>query len=670
MNLATKLMNSLSYPKKMSLITVLLLIPITVTFLLLIHQLNNIVNESHKEQSGLEYIKTITPLYQQLPQHRGLTNAYLNGSAEFEEKILSKRKEIDQSIQQINIINTEYGEHFDTNQLWDEIKRDWTSLINTATETDPNTIFTAHTELITKLRQLMNAVNHNSGLILDPDLNTTFIIETIVSYIPVLAESIGQTRGLASGIAANESLTTSQRIKLASSFSKVKHEADTTQQAIEHIITHNPQLADVLNKLELDRENALTEFLTVIEKDMLESEKINTEAAFIFSLGTEAIDTNYVVYHYLADALAELLDNRLSMLQLEKNVVIAVILIALSLALYLFIGFYRSIIQVINNIITATKRIAEGDLTVTITSPAKDETADIFIALNSMTQHLNGVVNQLKQNSTELAAASEELSTNTVQSQSNSQEQQSQSEQIATTMNEMSSTIKEIARNAELLAEEVRNANSESKSGQDVISETVKSINSLTEDVGNAARTIEELSQSSEQIGSVLTVIKGVAEQTNLLALNAAIEAARAGDHGRGFAVVADEVRSLANRTQESAEQIQVMVDNLQQKTQEAVAVMEKEKANAAGMVGYTDSATQSILNIVNSMTQIADMSTHVASAAEEQGLVSEEINRNITRVSDLSENNMHSSEEIATASQNLATLATQLNMIAQRFKV
>ena len=670
MSVAINLMNSLSYPKKMTLITSVLLIPILVSFLLLIYHLNKVVNESHYEQKGLEYLKALKPFYQQLPQHRGMTNAYLNGAAEFKEKILSKRQDIQQSIEKIDVIDQQYGSEFQTSSLLNEIKQDWLLLSNDDSGTDSNAIFTAHTQLITKIRRLMNLVNHNSGLIVDPELETTFIIETIVSYIPLLAENIGQTRGLASGIVADNEITTEQRIKLTATLSKVQNEADNTQQAITHIIEHNPKLKESIAKLEQDRENILAQFIHIIQQDILESDSIKANADSIFNLGSQAISANYAMYDYLADALSTLLDERLSNLQFEKNLVITIIVIALVVALYLFIGFYQATVNMISHITQASQRIAMGDLTIQIDSPAKDETTDIFKALNEMTHNLNTIVNQLRLNANELAAASEELSANTLQSKSNSQEQQNQSEQIATAMNEMSSTIREIAQNAELLAEEVRTANNESQSGQAVISETVKSIHSLTEDVGRAAMTIAELSQSSEQIGSVLTVIKGVAEQTNLLALNAAIEAARAGDHGRGFAVVADEVRSLANRTQESAEQIQVMVDNLQQKTKQAVLVMDKEKSNAAGMVQYTESATQSILNIVNSMTQISDMSTHVASAAEEQGLVSEEINRNITRVSDLSEDNLHGSEQISIASQNLASLASQLNTIVQRFKV
>jgi methyl-accepting chemotaxis protein len=181
---------------------------------------------------------------------------------------------------------------------------------------------------------------------------------------------------------------------------------------------------------------------------------------------------------------------------------------------------------------------------------------------------------------------------------------------------------------------------------------------------------VASLETSSKEIGSILNVIKEVAEQTNLLALNAAIEAARAGEHGRGFAVVADEVRSLANRTQQSAEQIQQMVNTLQQNTREATTVMSREKQKAEEVSVHTQEATASIQKIVESMNKIGDMSTQVATAAEEQGAVSEEISRNVTTVADFSNSNMSTTKQVSEASAHLATLAVDLEHIVRLFKV
>jgi methyl-accepting chemotaxis protein len=221
-----------------------------------------------------------------------------------------------------------------------------------------------------------------------------------------------------------------------------------------------------------------------------------------------------------------------------------------------------------------------------------------------------------------------------------------------------------------MLAQEVNNTSSETSNGERIISSTITAINTMAESVGEAANSVRELVQSSDEIASVLTVIKGVTEQTNLLALNAAIEAARAGEHGRGFAVVADEVRQLAHRTQESAEQIENMIVGLQDRTKRAADLMNQETENAHRVSTDTVNATVSIQNIVSSISRISDMSMQVASAAEQQGLVSEEINRNVTKVTDLSVENMTGSEQVSAASGELSRLAEELQGMVSQFRV
>jgi methyl-accepting chemotaxis protein len=237
-------------------------------------------------------------------------------------------------------------------------------------------------------------------------------------------------------------------------------------------------------------------------------------------------------------------------------------------------------------------------------------------------------------------------------------------------MTEMSSTAGEISSNAEQLRHEVEEAMTHSSHGQQVIKTTVLDINKLADSVAHAANAVRELAQSSDEIGSVLTVIKGVAEQTNLLALNAAIEAARAGEQGRGFAVVAEEVRSLATRTQDSAEQIQVMVNSLQEHTQHAAKLMDSETENALRVSQSTVTATDSIDHFVSSFGKISDMSHSVASAAEQQSLVSEEVTRNVTHVSDLSAENAAGAEQISAAAQSLTRLASDLEILVHKFHV
>jgi methyl-accepting chemotaxis protein len=221
-----------------------------------------------------------------------------------------------------------------------------------------------------------------------------------------------------------------------------------------------------------------------------------------------------------------------------------------------------------------------------------------------------------------------------------------------------------------MAASAAREANSEAEGGKEAMNETVKAIDSMATEVTIAAEAINKLEAESESIGSVLNVIRGIADQTNLLALNAAIEAARAGDQGRGFAVVADEVRTLAQRTQESTGEIHDIIENLQSGTRQAAQVMNNGLAAAKQTVATADRTGESLNNIVQSISTITDMNTQIATASEQHTTVAEEIDRNVVKISDISEAAAEGSNKTAGKSQELSQLGDELKAMVAQFKL
>ena len=192
----------------------------------------------------------------------------------------------------------------------------------------------------------------------------------------------------------------------------------------------------------------------------------------------------------------------------------------------------------------------------------------------------------------------------------------------------------------------------------------------MAADVEKASDVIHKLEKDSDQIGTVLEVIKGIAEQTNLLALNAAIEAARAGEQGRGFAVVADEVRSLASRTQESTEEIQQMIERLQKGSREAVSVMETGRTQVLSSVEQASKAGEALENITAAVDQIATMNHQIVDSVSQQGLVTEEINQNINNISQVADESANGTDQLSIASADLANLSNELQVLVNSFKV
>ncbi|WP_429416832.1 methyl-accepting chemotaxis protein [Pseudomonas plecoglossicida] len=250
------------------------------------------------------------------------------------------------------------------------------------------------------------------------------------------------------------------------------------------------------------------------------------------------------------------------------------------------------------------------------------------------------------------------------------QQQQREIEQVATAANEMSATAQDVAHNAAQAAQAARGADQASREGLQLIASTREAIDQLTAGMNTAMDEARTLENRSEQIGSVLEVIRAIAEQTNLLALNAAIEAARAGEAGRGFAVVADEVRSLAQRTQVSVEEIRQVIEGLQQGTQDVVSAMHEGQRQAQASATRMEQALPALQRIGEAVTVISDMNLQIASAAEEQSAVAEEVNRNVAGIRDVTESLSGQADESARISLALNRLANEQQALMEQFRV
>jgi methyl-accepting chemotaxis protein len=353
-----------------------------------------------------------------------------------------------------------------------------------------------------------------------------------------------------------------------------------------------------------------------------------------------------------------------------KELASAILIFAIGFNVLLAFFTIRDLTKNVDEIHRTMSDLADGTLTARTTYQGKDELGEIATGLNSMGERFRQVIQDLSGAASQLASAAEETSSVTRDSNQNIARQQSEVEQVATAMNEMNATVHEVAKNASSAAGAAHNADEQATTGKRVVEKTMDVIENLADEVNTTGNAIRDLAQDSENIGSVLDVIRGIAEQTNLLALNAAIEAARAGEQGRGFAVVADEVRTLAQRTQKSTQEIQEMIERLQKGTANAVSAMEKSQEQAHAGVAQAAEAGTSLDAIKQAVDSISEMNTQIASAAEEQSAVAEEINKNISNISQVSEQTATGSEQTAAASAELAKLAEQLQSMVSQFRV
>jgi methyl-accepting chemotaxis protein len=339
--------------------------------------------------------------------------------------------------------------------------------------------------------------------------------------------------------------------------------------------------------------------------------------------------------------------------------------------IWLIMAISRSIIQPLQKLSDTMHEVEDTkNLSIRVPVNGKDEIAEMAESFNGMTGAFQKLIEDVLTSAQTVSAAAEQLAVVSQQSREGVINQQSSSEQVATAMNEMTATVQEVARYAAQAANASKSSDEETVKGKSVVQKTVAGIKQLAVQSTNNAEAIKNLQLESDNIGTVLTVIQEIAEQTNLLALNAAIEAARAGESGRGFAVVADEVRTLAQRSQQSTEEIKTIIERLQSGANHCVNAMLSGKEQVELTVTQVEEAGQSLDMIAEKVKSILDMNMHIASAAEEQSAVAEDINQNVNKIAQVAEENAESTSQTTDTSQSLAKLANDLQTLVNQFKV
>ncbi len=664
----TLILDRLRFPGKFALIFLFILVPAVIFAISTYLDMQTKTAAIDRQHLGVDYLEKTQPLLKFIPQHRGLSQGFLKGQSELKGKLVELQGKVNAAMLDLEKFDGEFSKTLGISSPMENIFSEWKSIQSKAFNYQPADSFKEHTALITTIIRLQEKIADISRLLKSDHESIYLLTRIAVDVVPNFTENMGQARGRGTGVAAAKKFTPELFTGISSNKSNI--------QVMEGRLAHfwglfTAEKSPYVEQLTPIHKQALTSIRTfreTIDSRLLQPDTITIEPGNYFDIGTKAIGDTFALQSAIYENMAEFLHEKHDEMARKTLLVMLMDILIPLLIAYIFAGLYKSIVSKLDQIHDAAEQLASGDLSAQLNIDSRDELGELSASFNDISTGLKKLTGAISHSTQELSESARSLNDIAGRTNSAVTYQKDQLTQIATAIEEMSATASDIANNAVSSAASAQGANSQVTEGQQTINNSVDSIQTLAGNVEHAAGVIRELAADSESIGSVLDVIKGIAEQTNLLALNAAIEAARAGEQGRGFAVVADEVRNLASKTQDSTQEIEAMIAALQAAAKQATASMEESQEHAQSSVGTVLNAREAFDAIATSFSHISDMTTQIATAAEEQSVTVEEINRNVAASNEAIATASEDAMQTTQASHQVAALANELKEESERF--
>jgi methyl-accepting chemotaxis protein len=695
---AAIIMNRLRYGKKFLLITLLFLSVISLMMYDLVKEIHADRTFASKERLGVQYNQTLFTVLLDFQQHRGIANGLLNGDEAQKKVLADKEAQMVKTIESMDAVDAALGDQLQSAAKWNALKAKWQELQTKTPSLKPAESFEQHSLLIEDTLALITHVGDTSNLILDPDLDSYYLMDLTIQKLPLLSEKIGQTRGQGNGMAARKRVTADEKLQMMIYMNDMKANINGVTKGIATAGAHNEVLKSKLDSLAQDNVKAANLFHETLTTRLVNAAVIDIPPTELFGQGTKALDATNVLYKAVTVNLDQLLEARIQKLTSKLYGVITFNVLVLVLAAYMFVGFYVSVRKTIFALKAASAEMASGNLLVEAELTTRDELREVGDAFNAMTARIRTLIRSNKELAEQVSYSSKELTiiaeqtahtvgeiAESMQQIASGSEQQSRgAEETANAMTEMAIGIGRIAENAGTVAEVSVEASRLADAGSESLGRAVEQMRLIRQTVQESAGKVRTLGSKSEEIGQIISAITDIAARTNLLALNASIEAARAGEQGKGFAVVAGEIRKLAEQTKSSADMITEMIEEVQTTTQEAQHAMIEgvdEVEKGAGAISDTSELFGSILAAVD---RVAQEIQEVSAASQEMAAGSQQVTASIDEmlqiarrttaqtqeISAATEEQTASVEEITASAESLSQAAAKLSSDIEKFKV
>ncbi|MGG2296277.1 methyl-accepting chemotaxis protein [Aeromonas veronii] len=661
-NPAIRLGNQLSFKYKFLLWSCLMLLPLAYSMTNLLGRLQDDNVQANRELAGVVNLAPVPAIEQALLTHRNLVTRHAyEVDPVGDDQVKAAAQAVDQSLQA-------FADTRQNNPSFEVIQQGWAALQSEAGKLEVEQSNLRHDKLLTEVRHLYKHITASSSLIQDPALGTYYMVILASERLPQLRDLLAQVRDRAATIA-------DFGLFQAEGYSGLRFRLDlisATLQELEADLTLLYQIEPAYRAELGQQTDALMQLVRqgveTMENKMMKDQLVQLSTKEVQALGDKMDEAITALAGQVRQRLEADLRQRLAANQRHFWWVTAPLTASLLLYLYLMIGAYLSLRETVARVRDIAARVNAQDLSQHIEIVGQDELAAISRDYNVTLETLRTLMLRVRENGVTVVESATDIEARTCRSQEVIADQQGETHQVATAIKELAATSQDMAGNALQAARMTQEAQNVVGQGEDVVERTIKAIDHINREVLRTADTIGQLEQQCSQIGGVISVIRGIAEQTNLLALNAAIEAARAGEQGRGFAVVADEVRSLANRTQGATVEIQQMIEQLQSGARASVTAMSAASHEAQEGVGLAQEAKQAFGAITEKVDRMVDTNAIIASAIEQQGAVVNEIERNVVRISDGSDEALQVANAARDAARQIHQLTEQLRAMVQSF--
>ncbi|WP_417069262.1 methyl-accepting chemotaxis protein [Niveibacterium terrae] len=665
-NPAIALMNRLSYPRKYALMGLMMLIAVLTLLYHLFSSLNAIVVSTRAEREGLVVVESSQKLIRALQIHRGASVAILSGNAalsgvraEREREVTGLLATIDQALAGRTIKSAAVWER--SKAEWAELKGGWAGLAA------PENL-SKHSTLIADVLEFQVGLADSYGLMLDPDFDSYYLIDTLVNKMPTVLERLGMSRARGTSILTRKEISESQKIEFAALLSDVDAQMRLYRYGMARV--REGRSGDRFGAATEDFSSAVQQVTQRVRDDIL-SGKFETDPKRYFDLTSGVIEKGYAqVFETMIPAVEALLEARMSRVQQTIWIDVAIVATLFLLVAWLGLGSYVSMTEQLNDFIRTARRMSEGELSLRIKERTRDEMSLLARNFNDMADSFSGLIRKANSSAEQVSAAAVEMARASSEIARASQEEADAASSMAASVEEMTVGINHISESAAEAGVVASESREQSSQGAHQAEEAVAESRRAAASVNQASSAIEELGRQSDAISRIVSVIREVAEQTNLLALNAAIEAARAGEQGRGFAVVADEVRKLAERTANSTQEISAMIDQIQRGTHSAVETMESSVGLVEQSVVLID-RTGGVMQEINSGSERVRHAVHeiVGSLGEQSG-AADELAKRVELVAQMAEQTSAAVSDSAETAARLETLAQGLQTEIARFRL